>query len=151
MCLSASVLHQQEDASSIPTTPSQINNPPPLDTSESPCLQMLCLHCIYPQGLLLPPSPSLTTLKALRRATLPACNQHIHTQRPTNARDGWSFPLVNAQRHYPSPTSPEERDALLKLTLCSTAASLAMWKSARRQSYSCRKVPPPNLSWVGGW
>lgn len=79
MCLRASVLHQQEDASSIPTTPNQINNPPPLDTSESPCLQMLCLPCIYPQGLLLPHPLPLPLLPSITTPQ-PGGEQHyLHT------------------------------------------------------------------------
>lgn len=56
-CKKATVLHQREDASSIPTTASWINNLPPLNTSESPCLQMLWIPArIYPPG------PALSTL-----------------------------------------------------------------------------------------
>lgn len=60
---------------------------------------------------------------------------HTHTHRPTRPRDGWPSPLGNARKHYLSPSSPEERDALLKIdTLATAAASPASpraWKSAR--------------------
>ena len=88
----------------IPTTPSQINNPPPLDTSESPCLQMLCLHYIHPQGLQLPPIPFHNHTKALRRATPPAYNQptcilythtHIHTGRRVHVMDGLPLSVMH--------------------------------------------------------
>lgn len=114
-----------------------------------------------PAPLLHPFHPFHNHTKALRRATPPAYNQptcalytHTYTRRPTRPRDGWPSPLGNAQKHYLSPSSPEERDALLKID------TLAPWQCPRQapcvevspglRSCSCGKVPPLNLV-LGGW
>lgn len=115
------------------------------------------LPYILPAWPPLTPSPSITTQPWGEQCYLhriSTCTNCAHTHRPPHARshDGWPSPLSNAQKHYPSPSSPEERDALLKLTLCSVAASPASLCGSQPgcgATHAGRCPPPPNLSWVG--
>lgn len=88
-----------------------------------------CLHMLYLQGLLfrlLPSSSSITTLQPggdqLSLHTISTCTHYtpIHTR--AAMMDGL-LALCNAQKSYPSPSSPEERDALLQLILSPLAAA----------------------------
>lgn len=124
MCLRASVLHWQEDAWSIPMNP---HPPSKLKPTTIWHQQQSLSPDALPARPPLPPPPASSPITTLQPGgeqcslhTISTFTYCTHTDTETKCMhtammDGLPA-LCNAQKHYSSPSSPEERDAPLKVT-----------------------------------
>lgn len=130
-------VHQQEDASSVPTTPRLINNPPQSDTSESPCLQMLSVTLVSS----LRETHRTSSSTRITSPQLGGKQRYLHADTVRTLKAAvmeCPSSSANAQKHYPSLCSSRERDTLLRIDIL-LPGSVPSKPCASEPGYSCRE------------